>query len=44
MKALRWHDQKDIRLEEIDEPTVAPGKVKLKVNGAAFAVVIYMNI
>ncbi|MEW6978425.1 2,3-butanediol dehydrogenase [Bacillus pumilus] len=31
MKALRWHDQKDIRLEEIDEPTVAPGKVKIKV-------------
>lgn len=31
MKALRWHNQKDIRLEEIDEPTVKAGQVKLKV-------------
>lgn len=31
MKALRWHNQKDIRLENIEEPKVAPGKVKLKV-------------
>lgn len=31
MKALRWHDQKDIRLENIKEPQVGPGKVKLKV-------------
>ncbi|MCM2979554.1 2,3-butanediol dehydrogenase [Niallia circulans] len=31
MKALRWHNQKDIRLENIEEPQVAPGKVKLKV-------------
>ena len=31
MKALRWHDQKDIRLENIKEPQVEPGKVKLKV-------------
>jgi len=31
VKALRWHDQKDIRLENIKEPQVGPGKVKLKV-------------
>ncbi|WP_445488723.1 2,3-butanediol dehydrogenase [Niallia sp. 03133] len=31
MKALRWHNQKDIRLEEIEEPQASPGKVKLKV-------------
>ncbi|WP_400246873.1 2,3-butanediol dehydrogenase [Niallia sp. JL1B1071] len=31
MKALRWHNQKDIRLENIEEPQVAPGKVKIKV-------------
>jgi (R,R)-butanediol dehydrogenase / meso-butanediol dehydrogenase / diacetyl reductase len=31
VKALRWHDQKDIRLENIKEPQVEPGKVKLKV-------------
>ncbi|MGP7819615.1 2,3-butanediol dehydrogenase [Niallia sp. 01092] len=31
MKALRWYKQKDIRLEEIEEPQVEPGKVKLKV-------------
>jgi len=31
LKALRWHNQKDIRLEEIDEPTVKAGQVKLKV-------------
>lgn len=31
MKALRWHNQKDIRLENIEEPQIAPGKVKLKV-------------
>lgn len=31
MKALRWHNKKDIRLENIEEPQVAPGKVKLKI-------------
>ena len=31
MKALRWHNQKDIRLENIEEPQVAQGKVKIKV-------------
>jgi (R,R)-butanediol dehydrogenase/meso-butanediol dehydrogenase/diacetyl reductase len=31
MKALRWHNKKDIRIEEIAEPVVAPGKVKIKV-------------
>jgi len=31
MKALRWHGLKDLRLENIDEPVAAPGKVKIKV-------------
>jgi len=31
VKALRWHNQKDIRLENIEEPQVAQGKVKIKV-------------
>ncbi|NMO77093.1 2,3-butanediol dehydrogenase [Niallia alba] len=31
MKALRWHNQKDIRLENIEEPQIAQGKVKIKV-------------
>ncbi|WP_050526095.1 2,3-butanediol dehydrogenase [Pseudorhodobacter aquimaris] len=31
MKAARWHAAKDIRVEEIDEPQVKPGDVKIKV-------------
>ncbi len=31
MKAARWHAAKDIRVEEIDEPQVTPGHIKLKV-------------
>lgn len=31
MKAARWHAAKDIRVEEIDEPQVTPGDVKIKV-------------
>ncbi len=31
MKAARWHNQKDIRIENIDEPKAEPGKVKIKV-------------
>ncbi|MFB1097585.1 MULTISPECIES: 2,3-butanediol dehydrogenase [Bacillaceae] len=31
MKALRWHNQKDVRLEEIDEPVIKPNQVKMKV-------------
>lgn len=31
MKALRWHDKKDVRLEEIDEPVIKPNQVKMKV-------------
>ncbi|MNX31850.1 Sorbitol dehydrogenase [compost metagenome] len=31
MKALRWHGLKDLRLENIEEPTALPGKVKIKV-------------
>ena len=31
MKAARWHAAKDIRVEDIDEPQVAPGDIKIKV-------------
>ena len=31
MKALRWHGQRDLRLENIEEPAAKPGKVKIKV-------------
>jgi len=31
MKALRWYGPKDLRIENIEEPKVLPGKVKLKV-------------
>lgn len=31
MKAARWHAQKDIRVESIEEPKIEPGKVKIKV-------------
>lgn len=31
MKAARWHAAKDIRVEDIDEPQVTPGSVKIKV-------------
>ncbi|MGG3622087.1 2,3-butanediol dehydrogenase [Bacillus gobiensis] len=31
MKAARWHNQKDIRIENIEEPKVEPGKVKIKI-------------
>lgn len=31
MKALRWHGLKDLRVEQIEEPKVLPGKVKIKV-------------
>lgn len=31
MKAARWHNQKDIRIEDIDEPKAGPGKVKIKI-------------
>ncbi|MCY9231768.1 hypothetical protein, partial [Bacillus inaquosorum] len=31
MKAARWHNQKDIRIENIEEPKTEPGKVKIKV-------------
>ncbi|GHG97100.1 2,3-butanediol dehydrogenase [Pseudodonghicola xiamenensis] len=31
MKAARWHGVKDIRVEQVDEPAVGPGEVKLKV-------------
>ncbi|WP_046176014.1 2,3-butanediol dehydrogenase [Domibacillus indicus] len=31
MKAARWYEAKDIRVETIDEPVIAPGKIKIKV-------------
>ncbi|WP_075981370.1 2,3-butanediol dehydrogenase [Bacillus massilinigeriensis] len=31
MKALRWHNAKDVRLENIEEPSAKKGQVKLKI-------------
>lgn len=31
MKSARWHGVKDIRVEDVTEPTVGPGEVKVKV-------------
>lgn len=31
MKAARWHAAKDLRVEEVDEPSPGPGQVKIKV-------------
>ena len=31
MKALRWHNQNDLRLDTIEEPSAGKGEVKLKV-------------
>lgn len=31
MKAARWYGQKDIRVEDIDEPQVSSGQVKIAV-------------
>lgn len=31
MKAVLWHDRKDVRVENIEEPVVSKGKVKIKV-------------
>ena len=31
MKALRWHGRKDVRLDELPEPTAAPGEVVIRV-------------
>lgn len=33
MKAIRYHGPKDLRLEDIPEPVVGPGQVKVKVCG-----------
>ena len=30
MKALRWHGNRDIRLDDMPEPEVRPGWVKIK--------------
>jgi (R,R)-butanediol dehydrogenase/meso-butanediol dehydrogenase/diacetyl reductase len=32
MKALRWYARKDLRYEDISEPSPGPGQVKVKVN------------
>lgn len=32
MKALRWYGRKDLRYEDIPEPSPGPGQVKVKVN------------
>jgi (R,R)-butanediol dehydrogenase/meso-butanediol dehydrogenase/diacetyl reductase len=32
MKALRWYARKDVRYEEIPEPSPGPGQLKVKVN------------
>ena len=34
MKALRWHGKKDLRYEEIPEPSPGPGEVKIQVHFA----------
>ncbi|MBI4591079.1 MAG: alcohol dehydrogenase catalytic domain-containing protein, partial [Candidatus Rokubacteria bacterium] len=31
MKALRWHGREDVRLDEVPEPTAAPGEVVVRV-------------
>jgi len=31
MKAARWHNKKDIRVEQVDEPIIESGKVKIKI-------------
>lgn len=31
MKALRWHGRKDVRLDEVPQPTAAPGEVVIRV-------------
>ncbi len=32
MKAIRYYGPKDLRLEDIPEPVVGPGQVKIKVS------------
>lgn len=34
MKAVRWHNARDIRVEEVEEPKAGKGKVKIKVEWA----------
>ena len=31
MRALRWHNRKDLRIEDIPEPSPGDGEVKVKV-------------
>ncbi len=44
MKALLWHNQRDVRVEEVPEPTVKPGAVKIKVKCVVSAGQTCMNI
>jgi len=32
MKALRWYDRKDLRYEDVPDPSPGPGQVKVKIN------------
>ena len=32
MKALRWYGRKDVRYEDMPEPSPGPGQLKVKVN------------
>lgn len=34
MKVARWHNARDIRVEEVEEPKAGKGKVKIKVEWA----------
>ncbi|CAM2993024.1 2,3-butanediol dehydrogenase [Paenibacillus sediminis] len=34
MKAVRWHNVRDLRVEQIEEPVIGKGKVKIKVEWA----------
>ena len=44
MKALRWHNVKDLRLDNIEEPLQKKAKLNLKLSGVEFVGVTYMNI
>ena len=44
MKALLWHNQRDVRVEEVPEPTVKPEQLRLKLNGVVSAGQTCMNI
>jgi hypothetical protein len=43
MKAARFYDRGDIRIEDIPEPKVLQAQLEFKLHGVVFAVQIYMN-